>query len=441
MKTNYLWIAIFVIACGDEKAVVTPPVAPPPVASSVLPPEVKVPSGPAASAPVAVPTLLNSEDIVARTALSGEAPSNVRFDICNAQLCIRNGGDRVDSGVNASAIHKVKKTKTGYIVTYAYLGACIENERTFEISTELLAARFDNARGLKRHKRKDYAAAAGYFAAALEREPGFELARTNLACALSLLGKREEAAAVLFEKEDTLSLSRYWKILFDEDLAVLRDHPRVIAAAPPSPPPADFGFTPSGEATFGVAWSPKKHAIAFVSTYQSWGCSVYQHSLELHDTLSGDRLLRKPIVLMNETDPMKERVLPGARAAVRERAETATRFLANLGFHKVPDAERHNASIDAAGSDKNFRLPLEKAVVKVDSGGVRILQHGKVVKELKETAPLGTVTGVTYLPAVKALLISTYVDEPEGCDFESDIDANLVVPIDLSLNAAGFDPQ
>lgn len=96
------------------------------------------------------------------------------------------------------------------------------------------AARAANAKGLEHHRAGRFEAASERFAAAIATSPDHDLARFNLACALTKLGRVDEAAAELATLLVRDPVRFVPRLRSDGDLAALREAPqgtRLEAAA------------------------------------------------------------------------------------------------------------------------------------------------------------------------------------------------------------------
>ncbi len=103
---------------------------------------------------------------------------------------------------------------------------------TTTVSKAASAARKLNSKGLKAHRKKDYAAAAASYEAAVRKDPSHILARYNLACAWNRLGKAVKARAVLWEFQRLgcdACLARLIKARQDKDFQGQWKDPHFIA--------------------------------------------------------------------------------------------------------------------------------------------------------------------------------------------------------------------
>ena len=89
-----------------------------------------------------------------------------------------------------------------------------------------LEAKRLNRKGLKQHKKGNYVEAASAYEQALVAHPQFKYPRFNLACALSLSGRNDEALGHLLVLRELGENDKLRDARVDNDLALLRTDPR-----------------------------------------------------------------------------------------------------------------------------------------------------------------------------------------------------------------------
>ncbi len=141
-----------------------------------------------------------------------------------------------------------------------------------------------NARALKLHRAGDYEGSLAGFMAAQEASPGHAWARYNAACALSRLGRTEEAAKSLrpLLLEDFPQFRR--RLLDDEDLEALRTSPdgsRLAALLPRLAAAYDRALqrgTPAFTYRVRTGWKSEEDLENARTPYTGLRVGIYDHS-------------------------------------------------------------------------------------------------------------------------------------------------------------------
>jgi hypothetical protein len=289
---------------------------------------------------------------------------------------------------------------------------------------DALEARLANVEALAAHHKKDYATAATGFARAAQLDPDFDLAAENLASALALGGKPDQAVAALAPWIAKNPTWVYARVATDPELASLRQHKAIVALRARKPGTATVK---DGTLAGLVAWSATRRQVAVVHGEGSWGSCNWFAELQVFDVATGARRATLPLVEWADTSPECEgtdrpvRGLDPAHAkAVTARVAAAQGLLRELGFSPA----RLEKSVGDHGSD-DLRLPRAKLVVRTADVTAEVVRAGTVIAR---GAVLGNVDSAWLVPDAKAIVLGSGRAGSEGCE-GSDPTMITVVPL------------
>jgi hypothetical protein len=304
------------------------------------------------------------------------------------------------------------KRRTVTIVHECNYCCASDRDRT-TLELDALRARLVNARAMREHRRKRYAAAAAGFARAAGLDPAFRVARTNWACALARQGKLAEAIAVLRPLLAKDPFEVYHRVLADSDLRGLVGRPEISALRSKRPGTARLALARRHLA----ALSPTHRLVAVTVPYASWGTEQWALSLQVLSLRSGERVLKLPLA---QTIDMTEggSFSRSGRAAAKKRLALANRLLRDLGFVVPRSVERRELTL--TGGKLKGRFPRARLALVVSPAGVARLVRGDRV--LGKVAVGTTIIGAMayHLPTTRAVVFSWAIDEPEGCGLPDD---------------------
>ena len=345
----------------------------------------------------------------------------LRFQVSRNRLVARAGALHaiVPSVYRATTALGFEPSSDGRSVTVRYLdelGCMDPNEvHTTQLALEPLAARMLNGEALEAHRAGRFDAAAQGFAAASALDASFELARTNRACALNRLGRRQDALAALAPLLRDNPVLAYSKVASDPELQTLQDAPELVALRAAAPSEVTQAMLDAARAPLvGLGG----RAVAVLVREQSWGSDDYQVWLHVFDARTGVRQLE--LTLSDFADHDHDgKTLPARRAEVDARYEQAARWLSELGF--AGDAKASARSLEALPSNGRLRRsPLRIKRYDWNASGSAawrydVWKNERVIGHFGENRAMN-VCDLTYLPSARALVVQWIIEAPEGCD-------------------------
>jgi hypothetical protein len=187
------------------------------------------------------------------------------------------------------------------------------------VSLAKVLARIDNALGMAKHLKKEYADAIPHFAAAVAKDPDTTMYATNLLSAQSLAKKFDDADQTIATLATKNPAWLAWRLAVDPELANVKPRPSakaVVAAKAGRVKSTDFD-------TSAVAYSPLAGGLVAIEVFYYTGGGPpggFTEQIGIASLASGQELVRLPI----------------RDAANRKLADS---LLASLGFDKT-EAER-----------------------------------------------------------------------------------------------------
>lgn len=242
----------------------------------------------------------------------------------------------------------------------------VVDELTFTL--DQLEARIENVIALRLHQKKQYEAAIEGFKKALKLDPQYTFATYNLASALTLSGKKEEASQTLLPLLKENVAKTYLAILKDPELRPLLEISAIAAFRSETAGTAKLKSRDSS--SYWAAYSPKYHLLGVYDP--ELGMKVY--SLDT----------KKPVAVLdvylescngdNDGSGECERELKVAAAKdFRKKSPLANEFLSQLGFVDLAEKEQGVADQESDASDpesssltflrfpkSHFRLSISK---------------------------------------------------------------------------------
>jgi hypothetical protein len=316
-------------------------------------------------------------------------------------------------------------------VVVQYDDYCEQRHRV-TFSARSLVARLENAQALVAHRARSHAAAAKGFARVVALDPDFDLAYTNLAAALTLAGKVEEAMTALAPLLARNPVQVYVKVMRDAELTALREQPAIVAQRSQAPGSAVIhaqSFTLQGAP---LAIDQARQHIAVVDTEASWGACHFESILQIFSATTGEVRAELPIVTWDDSDPDTcdgRALLPDARARVAERVEVANRVLRDLGFAPAAKLKQYSGAEqpDAERAAIKIALTAAKLSLVVSEGKARVLRQDRVLVE--RPVPLAlAIEWAVHVPEVDAVIYAWQRPGAEGCE-GSDPTGIVVLPL------------
>ncbi len=417
-------LAIFVclVGCSDPQ-----PVHPPKKVAELDPQTVTATQD---AAPRHTPTIASQEfppDVP-----PGIAPARANqltVVVSNDMLRATDGNQMAPLSIIASEITKLTRSPDGRMISvdYHWLSACAPEVKRRQFSVASLEARLLNKQALKRHRQKEYRTAAEGFARAVALDPDYEQARTNLACAQTLLNQRSAALATLAPllKENPARI--YLKILTDDDYLGIRTEPAINALK--SPVPGTARLVDRVE-KFTVAYSAAKQLFASISVARSWGSLEWSACLNVHDAKTGRFLFDHVVVDWGDTPADGE---GGGRylrpKQVSQRRKALNQFLADFGFN-VPQSLHIGSPIEehANGWPTKVKFKTQKLSLVLKNNIARVIRQNKILARQK---PAGgqMIERAFYLSQPPTAIYFWQIDEPEGCGIEAPVSGVEVIPL------------
>jgi hypothetical protein len=281
-----------------------------------------------------------------------------------------------------------KVSDDGESVTLGYEDFCTGFAMHF--TKHQVEARLTNVAGLELHRKHQWAAAAQRFTEALGLDPDFDLAAFNLASALALDGKVNDAVKAIGPWLAQHPIETYLHVLADPELAALVDTPELRAIRASKPGTATVATTKQ------VAFSPERKLVAARRT-EACGMSGKSWSYLALADLSGTT---EELLALSDCD-----------APSKTDIERADRFLADLGFEPVADLDT-GKQID----NTRFRFPKRKLGVmspgRAGGGVVRVVRGNTVLAERTSSAEF--LESAVFIPAVHAVVVGWVTEQPEA---------------------------
>ena len=274
-----------------------------------------------------------------------------------------------------------------------------------------LDARLENTAAYRLHREKKYREAAEGFARAVEFDPLFDTAITNLASAYALLGDTEKAEAAVAPLMARNPVHGYIKIFSDPELAVLRDSAvtKPLEVAEPGTARLDDRGDWAGGEEAAYSYQQGWFAVVLRAEEGPYEC-VTARDLIVAD--GGGRVVyRMPIVSFKEgysddcPGPIARR---SKRAIVANRIAGINRFLADFGFDPV-------ATVGAGRRDNGRFISEAKIGVVAGKNAIRVYRKGKEIAELSGIDVGGT-SRILYVPSTSTLLLWWWHDCAHNAD-------------------------
>jgi tetratricopeptide (TPR) repeat protein len=285
------------------------------------------------------------------------------------------------------------------------------NEATLELSMGQLDARLANADAMTLHRRQRFDQAAEGFQRAVELDPSFDLARTNLASALARAGKVEPAATALSSMLKLDPAQAYAKILSDPDLAPLREHATVKA----------LRAGQSGKAKIDPGrlirskWLARTgNLLAALHSESSWGSCAFEANLQVFDLKSGKQVAALPLAEMRDTSPDCEARRPRKPQRIAERVEVAHRFLSDLGFEVALPIEEGKHDPSAPEGKHRYRFAKAGVTLAVVDGMARVVAHDQHILLAASVPELNSVAWAAHVAG--AIVFRWGRPGREGCE-------------------------
>lgn len=302
-------------------------------------------------------------------------------------------------------------------------------QRVQEHSFDALEARLTNVSGLRHHRAGRFEKAAAAFSSAARLDPSFELATTNLACALARSGKVTGALQALESKLRTDPIGTYLHILEDPDLQPLLRSPPVQGLKAKVRGKARIDVSKNAEQIWKMyaARSASLGLVAAVTHYESWNSQSWSASLVLLSAATGEKVGSLPLVseaqswmVLDEYDGTgagSYRLLPSDYRRTKENVRRANRVLADLGFDdegvvysSFAASRRKNAEhLVALFPSQKLRLIVARdgppANVRIERGSRRVFEGSHTFWDVSDPA---------LLPTGRIVVIRGAQDEPEG---------------------------
>ncbi|WP_143140954.1 TPR end-of-group domain-containing protein [Nannocystis exedens] len=318
----------------------------------------------------------------------------------------------ITTGGDVDALNKVTNLPEGQ-VKIRFETTCGE-ERELVFTRPALLARVANAAGLRAHRKKDYATAAAAFVRATKLDPDFDLAATNLACALALQGKTAEAIAALKPWIAREPVKMYAKILADDELAALREAPEIVALRAAKPGTAKLAgdvAIPAPE----VFHAPERGLFAAVRQEQSWGSSDGTARLEVFDRTGKQaaELLLIDWADAEDGDCGGICVRTASRARIDGRVAVADRLLRDLGFVPLPGAEV-GQTIASDDDASKMRFTKAKLALVLREEVLHVMRGGKSVA--RQPDALHLLTWAVHSAELGVVVYSSIRPGAEGCE-------------------------
>ena len=262
-------------------------------------------------------------------------------------------------------------------------------ERDDVFTVDQLRAHLANVRGYHAHQRGLYQAAMVDFAHAVELDPTYFTAATNLASAQVLVGRRRAAIVTLAPWLRNDPVRTYIKIATDPELAPLLSEPEVTALE------VRDQIDPVGESvTLDAAFSPRHHLVVRGNRLVRQGMSATNGSIDMFDTHTG----RRVVELALDSD---------------DAIAAADHIVHGLGFTPVALVEGKSRNLDPSfiierASDET------RVGVRVDLGDVGLVERDGVIRAFRHDTQIGEDYAIghfhgdaSYIPAANAVFIET----------------------------------
>jgi hypothetical protein len=238
---------------------------------------------------------------------------------------------------------------------------------------------------MKLYRKGQFAAAAEGFRRALALAPEFDVAATNLASALTRLGRKREAVAAVQPLLARAELRTYAKLCQDPDLRPLLEEPEIARHRAPRPGNARVAMN-------GVFYSSAHRAVAAVRSPGRTQSDCSDDLLMVRG-LGGERLFE-----MLGRRPCESR---------KKRLTTAAgpdRFLADLGFDVYVGGEpgEHTESPADGSSHDVWRFPRGRFAV-VFAGVMRVIRKDTILHEAPYKKDGDSVDEALWMPAAQVI--------------------------------------
>ena len=376
----------------------------------------------------------------AASAPAGVDPATVSAEVADLQFHKSRSGNLLATAGKRSAplpvtnvfeIGPVRWSEDRSEVVVQYDDYCEQRHRV-TFSARSLVARLENSHALAAHRARNHAAAAQGFARVVALDPDFDLGYTNLAAALTLAGKVEEAMAALGPLLARNPVQVYAKVMRDAELTALREQPAIVAQRSPAPGTAVIhaqSFTLQGAP---LAIDHARKLIAAVDTEASWGACHFESILQIFSATTGEVRAELPIVTWDDSDPDAcdgRALLPEARARVAERVEVANRVLRDLGFAPAAKLKQYSGAEqpDAERTSIKIALTASKLSLVVSEGKARVLRQDRVLVE-RPVPPANAIELAVHVPEVDAVIYAWQRPGAEGCE-GSDPTGIVILPL------------
>jgi hypothetical protein len=273
--------------------------------------------------------------------------------------------------------HEVRLSNAGTEVTISSGDDC-GGDFTTTMPLAHLEARLANAAALKEHRKGRFKAAALGFARAQALDPSFDLATTNLACALARDGRTKSAIDTLRPLLITHPVTTYDKILRDSDLASLRSAPEL----------QKWRASKKGDASVSNAWDLAYSAELKLLAVRFDDVSYTESDETAHFIWFVDvngKVIAELHLGFTEYEDSKRQ-----RAQKRKLHARMDRLLGDLGFSSQP------AQNIVYAEEWKAYLPSVRLGVTVKDGILRVIKADQIVGKVDTGAE--RILGAAYFP-------------------------------------------
>jgi hypothetical protein len=331
-------------------------------------------------------------------------------------IVARMGDDAIITALPKAAIDTV-----AHKVTVTMTLPCGETTSTWTF--DQLEARLANVAALAAHRKKDYATAATGFATAVKLDPAFDLAAENLASALALGGKPDEAVAAL---APWIASNPIWvagRVAVDPELAALRTHATITALAVKQK--GTVVLKPD-RIVGDLAYSPTRGELAIVRVESSWGAGGWTSEVEIFDAKTG--AMHTTLALSDWSDAGDFCGAPcldqGRARAVKVRTAALQGVLRDFGFSPVKG--------EANGGVKRPHEDADTQTVSFVRGKIGVAINNGTASVLRGNTVLGTgivrdkFDRATLLATPKAVVLWSHDIGHEGCQGTDPTDVSVI---------------
>lgn len=291
----------------------------------------------------------------------------------------------------------------------------LSGDHSITIPIAILESRLENGRALKLHRKKQYRAAAKGFARAVELDPNFSLAITNLASAQALMGNVRAAESTIRPLLALAPLKTYHKVWSDNELAGLRLTATLKAVKAKTVGNAALnvlGQFPSST----VAYSVEKGLLAATIAEPAGGadCTTAASFIVVKRT-TGAVVFKAPIVTYAEaysdSCPLNQVARPSKRKRVQQRLVVINRLLTDFGFEQ----SKGMSGQFAEGEYRKLYISGAKLGVVIGESTIRVCRTGKKIAEKRQR--VDALNGALFVPQASVLLVWWSFDPAHNDDF------------------------